>query len=134
MVRLYDARNDLLLELASESHPDYQYLYSTSRGTASLKLAPDELMGDLVGDLEELDFRVLAGPGAAPRSGGVRGWVEVREGSETHTFVLAEAGMSTAQFESFAAMKLVVGYYYGKIGGLQFIDNPAGADIFRRQP
>jgi len=133
MVRLYDARNNLLLELANESHPDYQDVYSSARASASLKLAPDDLMGDLIRDLDSLDFQALADNGAAPRSAGIRGWVEVRNGGDAHTFVLPDGDATDEMVAAFGSMKLVVGYYYGHIGGLQFIDNPAGADIFRRQ-
>ncbi|MHC4844629.1 MAG: hypothetical protein ACYTCU_00555 [Planctomycetota bacterium] len=132
MVRLYDARNNLLLELANESHPDYQDVYSSARATASLKLAPDDLMGDLIRDLDRLDFEGLAAEGAAP-AGGVRGWVEVREGNRARAFILPADSASAEALESFANMKHVVAYYYQHIGGLQFIDNPQGADIFRSQ-
>jgi len=133
MVRLYDAKNNLLLELANESHPDYQDVYSSARASASLKLAPDDLMDDLIRDLDKLEFQDLAGSGTAPQASGIRGWVEVRDGSSAHTFVMPNNDATAEMIEAFASMKLVVQYYYGHIGGLQFIDNPAGADIFRRQ-
>lgn len=134
MVRLYDARNNLLLELANESHPDFQDLYSRPRSSASLKLAPDELMDDLIGDLDQLDFADLASNGPAPSRSDARGWVELREGNTVRTFIVPASSATRQVMEAFASMKLLVGYYYSHIGGLQFIDNPDGADIFRSQP
>jgi len=37
------------------------------------------------------------------------------------------------QLQAFAYMKLVFNEYYSHVGGLQYIQNPEGGDLFRRQ-
>jgi hypothetical protein len=56
----------------------------------------------------------------------------VRKGGESRSFVVPEAGPTAEQLETFAGMKLVVSEYYMHVGGLQFIDNPKGAELLRK--
>ena len=162
-VGLYDGKNDVHLELANESQPDFEDVYSRRRADASLKLAPDDLMGDLVGDLQKLGFEALSKVGVPPGSatldlstvgaggqpsdpakaseaavplppGGIRGWVTITRGDSTRTFVVPAAGASADQLQSFVSMKLVVDYYYSHVSGLQFVNNPEGHRIFQKAP
>ena len=132
VIGLYDAKGELRLDLANENHPDLAHVYSRQRADATLKLAPDELMDDLLGDLSRLSFGSLAAAGDPPSPGpAVRGWVTVEEGSGRRTFVVPAAGASAEQLQAFAHMKLLINEYYMHVGGLQFVTNPEGHDIFR---
>jgi hypothetical protein len=135
VVGLYDAKGPVHLDLANQSHPELADVYSHQRQDASLKLAPDELMLDLVRDLDQLAFSELAAEGEPPGDGpAVRGWVSVTDGASRRIFVLPAQGASREQLEAFAGMKLVINEYYTHVGGLQFVNNPQGHDIFRKQP
>ena len=132
MVELYDAKGDLHLDLANEGHPELAGVYSRQRADATLKLAPEDLMSDLVGDLSHLSFATLSAPGDPPPPGSaVRGWVSVEDDSGRHTFVVPAAGATPDQLQAFANMKLLINEYYTHVGGLQFVTNPQGHDIFR---
>ena len=132
VVRLYDSKGDLHLDLANEGHPELADVYSSQREDATLKLAPFDLMNDLVGDLAQLSFDTLAAAGGPPGPGpAVRGWVTVETDAGLRTFVMPAAGASDAQRQAFPNMKLVINEYYTHVGGLQFVTNPQGHDIFR---
>ena len=132
IVGLYDAKGPVHLDLANASHPELADVYSHQRQDAALKLAPDELMEDLLGDLAQLAFGSLAEAGGPPRDGaGVRGWVSVDDDGVLRTFVVPAEGASRQQLEAFVGMKLVINEYYTHVGGLQFVTNPEGHDIFR---
>lgn len=134
-VALYDAKGDVRLELAPQSHPDLADVYSHPRPDAALKLAPDELIDDLLRDLERLGFSARAAAGAPPpASPAVRGWVSVEQGRSARTFVVPAAGAEAEALQAFAHMKLLINEYYTHVGGLQFVNNPQGHDIFRRKP
>lgn len=133
MVGLYDAKTDLHLDLANESHPDYAKVYSQERRSADLKLAPDELMEQLVRDLDErLGFAMLATAGDPPApSAAIRGWVTVQQDASRRTFVVPARNATAEQLQAFVNMKLVLNDVFTHVGGLQFVNNPQGADIFR---
>lgn len=135
LVALYDAKGPVHLELAPASHPDFADVYSRPRPDASLKLAPDELVEDLLRDLEGLSFASLAVDGPPPRaSPGLRGWVCIEDSGRARTFVVPAAGASPEALQAFAYMKLLINEYYTHVGGLQFVENPQGHDIFRKKP
>jgi hypothetical protein len=134
LVRLYDADTGVRLELANESHPELRDVYSQARPEASLKLAPDELIEALLERLDELDFEALSAPGGPPSGAGLQGWLEVTDGGATRTFAVPRSGPTQQQLSRFAYMQLVVSETYTHVGGLQYIENPQGAELFRRQP
>ena len=133
MVGLYDAKTDLHLDLANESHPDLANVYSQERRDANLKLAPDDLMQQLVRDLDErLGFAKLAAAGEPPAPGaGIRGWITVQQDAGRRTFVVPAQNATAEQLQAFVNMKLVLNDVFMHVGGLQFVNNPQGADIFR---
>jgi hypothetical protein len=139
LVRLYDAEDDVRLELANESHPELRDVYSRPREDAALKLAPDALMDDLLASIEQIHFEQLATPGeppaeqeAAPR--GLRGWVSVSEDGEQRTFLVPAQQPTAEQLQAYTRMKLVINHYYSQVGGLQFIRNPQGHELFEPRP
>ena len=134
LVRLYDANTGVRLELANESDPDYRGVYSHPRSDASLKLAPDKAMESLLDRLDDLKFDKLSAPGGPPEGAALLGWIEVTEGTQARTFVVPKTGASHEQIGSFAQMQLAVSDVYTHISSLQYIDNPQGADLFRKQP
>jgi hypothetical protein len=130
LVRLYDAKHQLRLELSSESNPDLAGVYSQERPDASLKLAPDILMSHLVEDLDRLGFAELSAP-VAPPSGGVRGWVEVRRNGSSRTFTVPASNPTADELTAFSHMLLAMNEYYASVGSLQYIDNPQGAALLK---
>jgi hypothetical protein len=133
LVRLYDAHTGVRIELANQSHPDYRDVYSRPRTEATLKLAPDELMDDLLDRLDDLHFDQLSAPGAPPQGDDLLGWLEVVQDAEARTFVVPRAGATREQLSRFAQMQFVVSDAYTHVTGLQYIDNPEGAELFRKQ-
>ena len=133
LVRLYDAHTGVRIELANQSHPDYRDVYSRPRAEAALKLAPDELMDALLERLDDLDFEELSKPGAPSQGADVLGWLEVVQDTEARTFAVPRAGATREQLSRFAQMQYAVSDAYTHVTGLQFIDNPEGAELFRRQ-
>jgi len=134
LVRLYDADTGVRLELANQGNPAYRDIYSHPRSEASLKIAPDELVERLMDRLDELNFERFSTPGAPPDGAGLLGWLEVVQGDSSRTFAVPRAGATREQLASFAQMQLAVSEAYTHVTGLQFIDNPQGADLFRKQP
>jgi hypothetical protein len=132
-VRLYDAHTGVRIELANQSHPDYRDVYSRPQTEAALKLAPDELMDELLERLDDLNFDQLSAPGAPPQSANLLGWLEVVQDTRARTFVVPRAGATREQLSRFAQMQLLVSDAYTHVTGLQYIDNPEGAELFRRQ-
>ncbi len=132
LVRLYDGRSKVLLQLSNESNPDLADIYSTEQPDASLKLAPDELLDELIADLDTLNFQTLSTPGAPPASG-VRGWIEVRRNGSGRTFAVPTVGPTADQLSAFVYMKLTVNEYYSHIGSAQFIENPEGGALLKKQ-
>ncbi len=133
MVGLYDSKGDLRLDLANEGHPELADVYSRQLPDATLKLAPDTLMDELLDDLSRLSFASLAAEGDPPSPGpAVRGWVSVDDGDGRRTFVVPASGATPEQLQAFAFMKLTINEYYTHVGGLQFVTNPQGHDIFRK--
>ena len=132
MVGLYDSKGPIHLDLANATHPELADVYSHQRKDAALKLAPDELMDQLLLDLAQLSFAELSASGDPPAdSSPVRGWVYVDEGGARRTFVVPAEGASREQLEKFVGMKLIINEYYTHQGALQFVNNPQGKAIFR---
>lgn len=130
LVRLFDAKNDLLLEVANSSHPELSDIYSTTRSSASLKLADDLAMSDLLDAIDRSSFPQLATSEAPSSSAGLRGFVTVREGDESRTLAVPEVGATAEQLETFVTLKELVAAFYQATGALQSIENPAGPQIF----
>lgn len=133
LVRLYDAHTGVRIELANEGHPDYRDVYSHPRSEATLKLAPNELIETLLDRLDDLNFDKLSAPGAPPESAELLGWLEVVQDGQPRTFVVPRSGATREQLSRFAQMQLAVSEAYTHVSGLQYIDNPEGANLFRRQ-
>jgi hypothetical protein len=131
-VGLYDAKGEIRLDLANEGHPELAGIYSRQLPDATLKLAPEALMDDLVQDLGRLSFAALSVTGDPPSAGAaVRGWVTVEANDSRRTFIVPASGASAEQLQAFSNMKLLINEYYTHVGGLQFVTNPQGHDIFR---
>jgi len=132
VVGLYDAKGNIHLELANASHPELADAYSQPEPDARLKLAPDELVDDLVSDLGQLGLDNLGAEGPPPSAApGVRGWVTIAQDGRRRTFVVPAQGATPEALQAFAYMKLTFNEYYAHVGGLQFVNNPQGHDIFR---
>lgn len=129
IVRLYDARSGIELALANESHPGYQEVYSQARADASLKLAPDELMGQLLASLDRNGFNLYARPGRVPKPG-KRSYLAVDHDGRLTVFSEPPRSANPDMRQSFVRLKLLMDHYYKPVGSLQFIDNPAGSALF----
>lgn len=133
VVRLHDGETGVTLALANESYPELSGLYSRSQGHATMKLAPDKLIGEL---LYSLDHVALADYGQDGRPAELRGkesylFVE-QDGRETVFPKPGPAAPIDAR-RAFTHIKLVMNEYYRHVGSKQFVENPDGADIFRTQ-
>lgn len=123
-----DGPGGLALELANASHPDLADVYSQRRSTAQLKLAPDQLMGEL---LASLDANGLGEYGVAdgvlPDSGA---WLLV-EHDDART-VMARPGSDDVEArQAWVRLQLTIDHYYQHVGALQYVANPDGRDVFR---
>ena len=133
MVRLYDGDTGVLLELANESHPEWRGVYSRPRDAANLKLVPDELLGSVLVDLDAAGFGRWAADGPPPQlSAGLDGWIEVVRDDRSRTLSIAEGSLDRDMLAAYARMKLTVLTAYQSIAGLQYIENAAGHDYFKR--
>ena len=103
------------------------------RSEATLKLAPAELLETLLDRLDDLNFDQLSAPGTPPEGAQVLGWLEVVQDGKPRTFAVPRTGATRDQLSRFAQMQLVVSEAYTQVTGLQYIDNPQGAELFRRQ-
>ncbi len=130
LVRLYDAKNDLLLELANVSHPELSDIYSTTRSSASLKLAGDDAMGDLLDAIDRSSFPLLATSGTPQVTSDVRGLVVVEDDGDVRSFGVPLTGATAEQLKTFATLKELIAAFYQATGGLQSIDNPVGSQLF----
>ena len=132
MVRLYDGDTGVLLELANDSHPDWQDVYSRPRPAANLKLVPEDVLSSVLEALDAAGFDRWAADGPAPpMSAGLDGWLEVRLGDRARTLSIAEGSLDRERLSGFARMKLAVLDAYQSVAGLQLIENPAGHDLFQ---
>jgi hypothetical protein len=133
-VRLYDARTGVRLELADDDDPALRDRYSRTRNEANLKLGTDALLEALVERLDDLNFADLSAEGAAPTGADVLGWIEVVVDGRTRSFSVPRVGATAAQLQGFADMQVAFSQAYAHVAGLQAIDNPEGARIFRQPP
>lgn len=131
LVRLYDSRSGAELALANESHPELADVYSSKRSKAVLKLAPDELMADLLTSLEREGLsRYARSDDEPPQSGS---WLLVDHGDQHQLMVQPGSNGSVDERQAWGKLKLLVGYYYQHVSGLQYVENPDGASIFGEQ-
>lgn len=129
IVRLYDARSGIVLALANESHPALQEVYSHAREDASLKLAPDQLMGELLAALDRAGFGLHARQNRVPDDKN-RSYLMIERNGQQAVFAEPPPSAETPGRQSFMLMKLIMDHYYTPVGGLQFIDNSRGGDFF----
>ncbi len=129
-VHLYDGRAGTMLGLANESHPDWAGIYSRQQPNAALKLAPEDTMAALLGELDELGFMHRAAPGPPTATASVRGFLHVRRGNEDFTLAVPTSNYDPDLLGAFAQMKLLMTRYYQSVAGLQFIDNEQGHRFF----
>ena len=133
IVRLYDAKSGIKLGLANETHPGYQEVYSHARADASLKLAPDELMGQLLASLDRTGFNDYASPGPSPADES-RSYLAVEHDGRQTVFVEPSRSADIECRRAFSQLKLLMTHYYTPVGSLQFIRNPDGGAIFEASP
>jgi len=129
IVRLYDARSGIVLALANESHPALQEVYSHAREDASLKLAPDQLMGELLAALDRAGFGLHARQDRVPDEKN-RSYLMVERDGQQVVFAEPPPSAETPSRQSFIRMKLLMDHYYTPVGGLQFIYSSRGGDFF----
>lgn len=138
---LYDGSSGILLALANASHPTLGGVYSQERSDAALKLAPDELIGELRASLDNGDFPRWARPAPAgqPRDPlrrgafGIepgRGWLALVEDDLVRVFAEPGPASGGAERQAYANLKLIMDLYYTPVGGLQYIENDRGAKVF----
>lgn len=133
VVRLYDARSGIELALANESHPELRHVYSEARASATLKLAPDQLIGELLASLDLAGFATYGQPAPhePPRE---RGFVSVSHDDLLRVVSEPSKGADAELRQAWSRLKLVMDYYYQHVGSLQFVTNPKGDDVFRERP
>ncbi|GJM21966.1 MAG: hypothetical protein DHS20C15_18810 [Planctomycetota bacterium] len=150
-VRLYDAEQGIQLALANETHPGLQDVYSEQRKNADLKLAPDQLIGQLLASLERAGFdrhatRGGSGPSTGARAIGAPGGTAsktlgaalpsslhvLRDGVWSEWLEPQDSADREAR-TAFGQCKLIMNEYYSHVGGLQFVANPEGHSRLRDQ-
>lgn len=131
LVRLYDGRQGIELALANASHPELQGAYSRPRTHAALKLAPDELVGELLASLDRGGLEQFGRPGDEPPE--PRGFLLVRRDEQQRVFAEPDRSAPAEERQAFARIKLLMDHYYQHVGALQFVDNPAGARLFETE-
>jgi hypothetical protein len=130
VVRLYDAGTGIELALANESHPELRDVYSQQRESAALKLAPDQLVGELLASLDAAGFDPFGQP-AAREPDRATSFLSVRHDGSLRVFPRPVAGDAVEQRQAFTRLKLVMDHYYRHVGSLQFVENPQGEQLFR---
>ena len=128
VVRLHDPNQAIELALANESHPGLNDVYSHERQHANLKLAPDQLMGELLESLRGGGFERFASE-RAPVGG--RAFLSVDRDGRELVFVQPTSVASDEERQSWAILKLIMDHYYQHIGGLQYVANPDGSFRFK---
>jgi hypothetical protein len=134
VIELYDARSGNLLALANESNPELAHLYSMRREAANLKLAPDQLIGELLHTLNSaaLDrFGRVAGPEDLSDQ---TSYLHVAVDGRQQLFVQPGSGAPQEERIAFTHVKLWVNEYFSKVSGLQHVRNRRGGDLFRDDP
>lgn len=138
---LYDGRSGSLIALANASHPVLGDLYSHERRSAALKLAPDDLIGELRASFDASGFARWAKPAPAgqpsdpllPGAFGLpreTGYLALVEDGLVRVFSEPGKGAAADQRQDYANLKLVMDLYYTPVGGLQYIENDRGGKLF----
>ena len=134
VVRLYEPKGadgrQVELALANESYPELADLYSTRRADANLKRAPDRLVGELLASLDGAGLGVYGRRGAPDDPRGSRGYLFVDHDGVRTLFDEPPPGSDPEERKAYILMKLIMNEYYSHVGSKQYIDNPAGHDIF----
>jgi hypothetical protein len=125
-----DAHHEVRLELSNQPDSEGADGHSKEQHDADLKVASDELMGELIADLDKLGFQKLSARGEPPAAG-TRGWVQVLKDGASRTFAVPETGPTAEQLQTFVYMKLAVNDFYMRVSGLQYIENPKGAELLK---
>jgi hypothetical protein len=133
VIRLYDAVSGIELALANESYPELKDLYSRSRSDASLKRAPDQLIGELLASLNAAGLAIYGSPGRPLTLLGKDSYLFLEnDGAET-LFLKPSTLAPAEERRAYSHIKLVMSEYYMHVGGAQNVENPDGGDFFRDQ-
>ena len=130
LARLYDAQRDLELALANQTHRDLQQLRSQVQANANLKLVGNDVMGELLLMLDRNGMNEfgVARDGPIPEGSG---YLLVEYDDLRRVFLEPDAGDPATARQAYIRLKRVMGYYYGHVGSLQYVENPDGPAIFR---
>jgi len=133
MVRYVDPSAGIELALANETYPELADVYSRPRTDASLKLAPDRLMGELLASLQRAGMNDYSSRGRPEDSPPGRAYLFVDQDGAQRLFPKPMSAAAEEARRAFVAMTLVMTEYYQHVGGGQYVDNPDGHDFFRGQ-
>lgn len=134
VIRLYDGATGIELALANESYPELKDLYSRSRQDASLKRAPDQLIGELLFSLNKIGLKAYGVPGRPLEPRGSDSYLFVEQDGLATVFPKPSNADSIEERRAFSHIKLVMNEYYRHVGSKQHVDNPDGAAYFEVQP
>jgi len=130
VVRLYDPEDGVELALANETYPELADIYSKARPDPNLKLAPDQLVGELLASLDNAGLAAFGRSGGPDDPHGAQGYLLVDQDGRQRVFPEPAPEAGVEERRAFIRIKLVMGEYYQHVGGLQFVDNPRGRALF----
>lgn len=134
VIRLYDGATGIELALANESYPELKDLYSRSQRDASLKRAPDQLIGELLFSLDKIGLRAYGAPGRPAEPRGGDSYLLVEQNGINTVFPKPSNAAPVEERRAYSHIKLVMNEYYRHVGSKQHVNNPDGAAYFRVQP
>ncbi len=135
VIRLYEAENGVELALANESYPELSDLYSRARSDASMKRAPDRLVGQLLASLEATGMGLYQRDGAPDELNGKQSYLLVDQDGRQRHFNKPGPGASAEERRAYSLAKLTMSEYYSHVGGAQHVARPEGAQqLFRTTP
>ncbi len=131
-VTLYMYAQEQKFGLANPAHTDPVELYSKSRGAASLKIADDEVLLDIIDYLGENGFDEREKIGKAPMGGAYTLAFEVETANGTSHW---GTNQKTSSREELIAMNQCVRYYvnekYNQVQAYQATENTQGGAFFK---
>jgi len=133
VIRLYDGVSGIELALANESYPELKDLYSRSRSDASLKRAPDRLIGQLLFSLDTVGLATYGVQGRPLEPRGSDSYLFVEQDGIATIFPKPSNAAPVEERRAYSHIKLVMNEYYRHVGSKQHVDNPDGADYFQVQ-